>query len=205
MAIATCSTKLARLHYQFKNAGLNTKVDFMNSMRDKGLGAHFLALLTYEKGDPTYQTRDGLLAFLVDGSPKLRALFSVVHQTCYSEAGKLLVVEDVLLCAKFYEDALRAAWIHCETLHSHLQHKQRQDLINDFNNKKSTLQVLIIMVDVASNGLNLQKAARRVISMVPAKRANPQMQAENRGLRVDQESDVEIVRVIVKNSHDQFR
>ena len=30
------------------------------------------------------------------------------------------------------------------------------------------------------------------------------MQAENRVLRVDQENDVEIVRVIVKNSHDQF-
>ena len=31
------------------------------------------------------------------------------------------------------------------------------------------------------------------------------MQAENRVLRVDQENDVEIVRVIVKHSHDQFR
>lgn len=41
--------------------------------------------------------------------------------------------------------------------------------------------------------------------MVPAKRANPQMQAENRVLRVDQENEVEILRVIVKNSHDQFR
>ncbi len=62
-----------------------------------------------------------------------------------------------------------------------------------------------LLVDVASNGLNLQKAAKRVISMVPAKRANPQIQAENRVLRVDQENDVEIVRAIVKNSHDQFR
>lgn len=118
---------------------------------------------------------------------------------------KLLVVEDIPLCAKFYEGALRAAWIHCETLHSKLNYKQRQNLINDFNNKESTLQVLMIMVDVASNGLNLQKASKRVISMVPAKRANPQMQAENRVLRVDQENEVEILRVIVKNSHDQFR
>ena len=139
MAIATCSTKLARLHYQLKNAGLNTKVDFMQAMREKRLGAHFLTLMTYEKRDPvdpTYEKRDGLLAFLVDGSPNLRALHSVVHQTCYKEAGKLLVVEDVPLCAKFYEDALRAAWIHCETLHSKLHHKQCQNLINDFNNKK---------------------------------------------------------------------
>ena len=69
-------------------------------MRDKGLGAHFLALMTYEKGDPIYETRDGLLAFLVDGSSKLGAHFSVLHLTCYNEAGKLLVVGDIPFCAK---------------------------------------------------------------------------------------------------------
>ena len=96
------------------------------------------------------------------------------------------MVEDIPLCTKFYEDGHRAAWIHCETLQSKFHHKQRQSLINDFNNKTSTLQVLIIMADVAANELNLQKAATLVISMVLAERANPRMQAENRVLRKDQ-------------------
>ena len=42
------------------------EVDFMNSMREKGLRVYFLALLPYEKVDLTYGKRDGLLAFLVD-------------------------------------------------------------------------------------------------------------------------------------------
>lgn len=72
----------------------------MHSMREKGLGAHLLVPFTYEKGGPTYKTRDGLLALLVDGSPKSQALFSAVHQSCYNEAGKFLVVEDVPICAR---------------------------------------------------------------------------------------------------------
>ena len=100
MAITTCSNKLARLRYQLENAGLNTKIDFTHSMRQKGLEARFLALLTYDKGNPTYEKRDGLFAFLVDGSPKLQPPYSVLHQTCYNEAGKLLVDEGVPLLAK---------------------------------------------------------------------------------------------------------
>ena len=42
LAIISCSTKLARFHYQLKNANLNTKVSFMNQLRDRGLGADSL-------------------------------------------------------------------------------------------------------------------------------------------------------------------
>ena len=63
--------------------------------------------MTYEQGDPTYAIRDDLLAFLSHGSPKLRELFSPTYQTCYIEGDKLMVVEDVPLCAKLYEDSLR--------------------------------------------------------------------------------------------------
>ena len=188
-----------------KNAGLNTKVAFMNSMRDKGLGADFLAVMTYERGDNAYRTREDLLGFLTHGSPKLRVLFGAIHETCFVEKTKLLVVEDVPFCAKFYEDSCRAAWIHCEVLHSKLNQSQRQKLLNDFNDSDSSLNVLIIMIEVASTGLNLQKASHRVLSMIPAKRVGPQMQAENRVLRVDQHKSVEINRVIVKNSHDLYR
>ena len=188
-----------------KNAGLNTKVSFMNSMRDKGLCANFLAVMTYERGDNAYKTREDLLGFLTHGSPKLRVLFGAIHETCFVGGSKLLVVEDVPFCAKFYEDCCRAAWIHCEVLHSKLNQAQRQKLLDDFNNSDSSLNVLIIMIEVASTGLNLQKASHRVLSLIPAKRSGPQMQAENRVLRVDQHKPVEINRVIVKNSHDLYR
>ncbi len=118
MAIISCSTKPARLHYQMKNAGLNRRVAFMNDLRDRGLGANCLAVMTYQQGDAPYKTRDGLIAFLTEGSPKLRSLLSVVHTTCFLESRKIQVIDDITLNAKFYEDSLRAIWIHCEILHS---------------------------------------------------------------------------------------
>lgn len=45
---------------------------------------------------------------------------------------QLLIVEDVPLSAKFYEDACRVAWTPWEVLHSKLDHRQRMKLINDF-------------------------------------------------------------------------
>ena len=52
----------------------------MNQLPEKGLGADFLALMTYEGGDLLYKTRDDLLAHR---SLKLRALFSIANKTCY--------------------------------------------------------------------------------------------------------------------------
>ena len=205
MGIISCSTKLARLHYQLKNAELNTRVTFVNQLREKGLGAEWLAVMTYEHGDPAYKSREDLVRFLTDGSPKLRILYAATRRTCFVERSKLLVVEDLPLNAKFYEDSIRALWIHCETAHSKLTQSQRQKLFDAFNDSSSTLQVLIIMVDVASQGLNLQKASNNVITMIPGKRINPQLQAETRSFRCDQKKPVRIMRAVVSNSHDQFR
>ena len=109
LAITSCSTKLARLHYQLKNADLNSRVVFMNRLREKGLSVDFLTMMTYEAGDLFYKSRDDLLRFLTHGNPKLRALFSMMNKICYDEKNKLLVVENVLLNVKFYENSLRAA------------------------------------------------------------------------------------------------
>ncbi|KAL8725678.1 MAG: hypothetical protein Q9181_006325 [Wetmoreana brouardii] len=163
LAIISCSTKLVRLHYQLKNAGLNTRVGFMNRLREHGLVSDYLAVMTYEESDRPYRTRDDLVAFLTHGSPKLRELYTLLYQTCFCEGRKLLVVEDIPFCAKLYED-------------------------------------------VSPQGLNLQKASSRSVTTIPAKRVNPQAQAENRILHADQlAAMVEILRMSPINSHDQFR
>ncbi len=149
-AINTCSTKLARFHYQLKSAKLNTKVQFMDLMRENGFEAEVLAVMTYRPGDLTYDTRDGLLAFLADGSPKLKLLFGQVLRTYYEKKAKLLVVEETPLYIKLYEDGLRAAWVYTELLYSKPTYKERQKLIDDFNNLASGLQILFLIVEVAS-------------------------------------------------------
>ena len=49
----------------------------------------------------------------------------------------------------------------------------------------SSIKVLTMMVDVGSQGLNLQHTTYGVISMIFAKRSNRRVQVENRGLRDD--------------------
>lgn len=137
---------------------LNTRVEFMDLMRAAGFGAEALAVMTYQQGDPIYDTRDGLLGFLTDGSPKLRLLFHQVHDTCYVKGRKLLVVEDVPICAKFYEDSLRAAWVHAEVLQSKLSHKERQKLIDDFNDP--AVQLASPNLNSRSGQLRYQPAVR---------------------------------------------
>ena len=81
--------------------------------------------MSYEHGDPAYKNREDLIRCLTNGSPKLRILYTATRRTCFIEKSKLLVVEDLLLNAKLYEDSIRALWIHCETAHSKLTRSQR--------------------------------------------------------------------------------
>ena len=152
LTVVTCSTKLAPLHYELSSVVLKTQVEFMNELREQGLRSERLALMTYERGDPPYATRDGLIVFLIYRSPKWRISYSAIHETCFQLGSKSLVVEDILICAKFYEDSERIFWVHYEVLHLELNHKQRQKLLDDCNKKSSTLRALIVMVDVASQG-----------------------------------------------------
>lgn len=103
-----CLTKLAKIHFQLAIASPNTKVTFTNRMGEKGLGADFYAAIRYGPGNKLDESRDDLIRFLVQRNPKLRALFDKVLQICVCENGKLLVLENVPIYAKFQEDALPA-------------------------------------------------------------------------------------------------
>ena len=155
------------MNYQLKSFGLNTKVGFINLLREKGLPADFLAVMTYENGDPVYSARDGLIAFQAHDLPKLRILYSVAYETCFqvqiTYSRKCSDLRGVL------DRSVRALWIGAEVLHSRPNHKHRQKLVDTFNDLASSLKVLIMMVDVASQGLHLQQASYRVISMIPTK------------------------------------
>ena len=48
MAIISCSTKLARLHYQIKNADSNNRMPFINDLRDRGVGTNCFAVMAYQ-------------------------------------------------------------------------------------------------------------------------------------------------------------
>lgn len=52
--------------------------------------------MTYEKEYSTYKTRDDLVGFLCDGSPKLRHLLHVIFQTYQSEIHSIMQVHLVI-------------------------------------------------------------------------------------------------------------
>ena len=89
----------------------------MNQLREKSLAADFLAVMTYEKGDPVYSTRNGLIAFLTHDSPEFRIMYSFTYETCFQLKSKLPVGKDVRIRLNFWEDSLKALFIHAEVFH----------------------------------------------------------------------------------------
>ena len=81
----------------------------MNKLREKNLNIDFLTMMIYEIENFFYKFRDDLLRFLTHENLKLKTLFSIMNKICYDEKNKLLVIENVFLNIKFYENSLRVA------------------------------------------------------------------------------------------------
>ena len=132
-----------------KRLRLGTTVRFMNRQGQEGLYADFLIAMVRRLGDQPTFTRQQMLVWFREGSPTLRFLVSEVDRVRLKKSGpKQLAPEDVPVAAKFYEDALRCAWIHCEVMYSALSAKERKELEKQFNDARCSVAILILMYDV---------------------------------------------------------
>ena len=86
--------------------------------------------------------------------------------------------------AWFWELLLRYLYIETDTLEANLSYKERVDLVQKFNDRDSTLKVLIIMYNVGAQGTNLDEACCRVLISTAAINAASEIQAYGRVIRV---------------------
>jgi hypothetical protein len=188
--MSAASTHLNRFENILIHTGKSGLVGYMNILCNKGFNAFDMVLLLQRPGD-NYQLTTGIdyLTFLCQGSPKLRFILEQISLYILpKEAGgkyrKLLLTEDILLTAHFFELVLNLTYIETAVLHSALSDDERVGLIKQFNNKEDLLQILIIMYSVNAARANLDPACCRVIVVIPAINSAVEAQAYSQVIRV---------------------
>jgi len=193
MTINSTSVILSRFNYilsQAKNKKqpLTDTVVHLEQFRASGFTGHHLAYATHFNSDGPLETALDMMKHLTWGSPKARYILDQINTWALElENGrikKILITEDIPICAYFYELLCKALYIRCETMHSGLSDAQRADLNTEFNDVDSDLVVLIAMYQVNSQGANMDKACRRVIVATSAINAAIEFQAIHRPARV---------------------
>ncbi|KAI9041146.1 uncharacterized protein KD926_007416 [Aspergillus affinis] len=132
---------------------------------------------------PEQFTDQDVLLYLLRGSPKLRALLSIIQQ------------EQFFIAAALYH-----ARIDCRVFHSELNSKERVELVRDFTTKVDECMVLICSYYVNAAGSNLQDLCRNV-HLFDTPTSDPlKQQAIGRVSRVGQTRTVKIYDYIVSDS-----
>lgn len=168
--------------------GRSTLVEDLDAFRGSEYGVDWFVQLVWRPGDIPITNRAELIRFLCYGSPKLRYILRQIRDHLLSgeeNKNKLLILEDVPVTPWFYELALQELHIPAATLHSGIRDpRERQKLIDEFNDPDSPLRVLIIMYNISAQGVNLDRAFSRVIVSIAAVNAALEIQGWGRVLRV---------------------
>ncbi|OBT86897.1 hypothetical protein VE02_03857 [Pseudogymnoascus sp. 03VT05] len=213
LAIANCSTKLARLDAVMENAFGNTHAKTLNVWRERGLEANFIEEATRGLGEQKSTTARELVSYLCKGSPALRLALQRVlfikgieafDKSRFKRHQKLIISVSIPACAWYLQVALRAVLIDARVMHAALPNKQRSDMADLFNDPQSTFRVLVMLYDVGAVGLNLHMACNEVLILSVARARAQEAQVGGRALRVTSEFPVTLIRRVTPNSHDQF-
>ena len=97
---------------------------------------------------------------------------------------KLLLTEDVPLCAQFWKMVLNLIYVKTAVLHAGLSDPERVELVDRFNSPEDGLLILIIMRSVSSQGVNLDRCCSRVLVVTNAVNAPLEYQSWGRFIRV---------------------
>ncbi|GKZ61541.1 hypothetical protein AnigIFM49718_008260 [Aspergillus niger] len=117
---------------------------------------------------PETEEEDGLqvaahqLAGMLKGSPKMRLMIEVLRDQVLLRGEKALIWTFFPGEEVYVHATLRAAGFDALMLHSNLDHKERNDMVNNFNTHRDSYMILIMSYLVNSAGLNLQRFCRNV-------------------------------------------
>ncbi|KAL1623787.1 hypothetical protein SLS54_004248 [Diplodia seriata] len=205
--IASSSTIVSRLDLAMRARGLNTLVQDMRGYRSRGHSVEWIIKETRRPSDTglPLTCRKDKLRYLCWGSPKLRLCLAQVRDTIINGGSKLLITEDTPLMAWYFELVLQFLHVETHVLHADLTAPERQNLVDSFNDPKSSLKCLILMYNVSSQGVNLHGASNVAFVATGAINAGLEMQAWGRLIRIAQKKPVTIIRCQTRNSFDQFR
>ncbi|KAJ5188427.1 SNF2-like protein [Penicillium cf. griseofulvum] len=159
---------------RYRSTGNRTSVAQLNKGRDQGLTGEWIHRVVRQEGELLWPVQSAikLVHYLVEGSPRLRAILHLIHHygvleaanpAQYSHHQKALIVECCPLNAWYLEVVLNAALIGTRAMHVNLNEQERKSLVDNFNDPNSSLKIIITTYDIGSVGLNLYEACDLVI------------------------------------------
>jgi hypothetical protein len=149
---------------------------------------------------PEEFTEEEVLIYMLRGSPKLRALLSMIQQEVFHHQEKSVVWCTTPAQQFFVAAALHYARIDCRVFHSDLNTKERVDLVRDFTTLPDECMVLVCSYYVNAAGSNLQALCRNV-HLFDTPTSDPlKQQAIGRVSRVGQQRTVKIYDYLVDKS-----
>lgn len=186
LSITSASTKLARLDYELDRLGASSLVESMDAFRQRKVGLDwFIRLVWREEDGPYPQTRRDKLAFLSDGSPLCRWLFSEYRDWVIGAKRKLLLTEDTPFIAWYWEVMSTAIGIQVKVMYSSTSTTERHEMMELFNRKGSSLQVLILLYSVGgAQGTNFDGDCWRAAVMNVGLNSASEIQTWGRLIRV---------------------
>ncbi|KAI9669725.1 MAG: hypothetical protein M1831_007421 [Alyxoria varia] len=133
-------------------------------------------------------------------SAKVKALLKILHE--YKRTGhRVLVFSQFTMVMDILEQVFDSEGIGFSRLDGSTPVAQRQELIDVF---KESEDVLVFMLSTKAGGLGLNlTAADRVVIFDSGFNPHDDVQAENRAHRVGQTKDVEVVRLVAKDTIEE--
>ncbi|KAI7363975.1 hypothetical protein KC354_g6066 [Hortaea werneckii] len=222
MAFCTASVQLAKFaHIMEEQFGFCTKIDNVQWWRSRGVDAEVVLELLQLQSDADSKSgrlsRAERLQKLAWGSPKLREILREIRGHCLpSQSGerfrfkKLLITEEYPLIAWYWELVLNFLHIPTQVLHSGLADDERVWVVEQFREEPRSgdlthLTACILTYTINASGVNLDKDCNKCMVSTAGTSAAVEIQATARIVRVSQLLKVEIIRLSLKNSHDQWR
>ncbi|KAH0346279.1 hypothetical protein KCU83_g7430, partial [Aureobasidium melanogenum] len=214
LSLANFSTKMARLDATMERLHGNTHVATLQKWREAGKEAEFLVELTRGAGETKPQTAAEIAQFLAKGSPTMSLvcreilaarIIDPLDPEKYKQHQKLIIGEATPANAYWIMSTLRALNIDARILHAGLSNKAKAEMVDMFNNPKSSLKVLIMMYDVGAYGLNLHEACNRILITSIARAFALEEQLCGRTNRITSIFNTFVTRRFIPNSHDIFR
>ncbi|KAI0156945.1 SNF2 family N-terminal domain-containing protein [Xylariaceae sp. FL1272] len=208
--LLSASLDVYEINELMNECGKTTLADDISFLRDNGV--HFLwftpLLLSPHADRPDTHVKS--LRLGIARSPILQYILYYIRHNILTrnkneKIRKLLILEQNLMLAFYYERVLQFLGFECRCMHASLSTEERQELVESFNSDGwGSCQILIQMYSVGFAGTNLHKNCSRVLIASQSYSLQVQSQATHRVIRVGQTADVEVHRVMVKNSYHGF-
>jgi hypothetical protein len=190
LQLASSSLDLYDLDKRLTVHEMATLAPNIAELRDKGVNFLRLSQFMLQQNEKRPDTHVGYMKLAVRNSPILRFILHYIKENILTreEKGpikKLLIIEQNLLTAFYYELVLQFLGFECRCMHAHLSVDERQKLVDSFNSSDNgSCQILIQLYSVGFAGTNLHKSCSRVLVASQAHSLQVQWQAIYRVIRV---------------------